>query len=1118
MPTAQPPQPENQYEIIEKELYAPEIEESIKQQEFLKRISDDLKTPDKRMIDSFIDIQNEIKTLTPEDQEKARKEIDDLIKKLISEQLKEAQLETPDQIKQAINEAANEIRAIIEEQPENAAESTSRGETLNAEKLKAQKFIEKPSFEALMDNLDLIEDENIKRQILLINILRTEARKKQEEFGERWEYVEEIDGKYCWVIDKETAKADRQRGFRREAAYGNHLEKKKLTSSKIELTVDEENAYKQWIEAREGNKEIFEKVLDDIANFEFDRKKSLPEQAEEFWKKLSAEQKQTFAAREKLLTQDNKPKEEECKIKIRAYINSVFGARGKYEFIENEYISDAEKKNIIDNIDEVETILEELAKDEAGVPPVSGVESGTESAAETAERTAEQVSLYEMAKKLLDVVMKNGGETPEEKLLYLKYQHLRGLRGREVHKTNIRMVYFLQYIIKQHENGQTANLKMTEKGWEVNSEEKWKPVEHPKEFEKDLITYKEVLQFLKTNEETKNLTSGELRRMLKKICENYMDYQDNPETHKNKPEYKMLKSIKEHFKDNIADLLQYIYKALIFFEQTEIKLNKVKFTEVEVSQKVKGTPDIAEEDLNIFRKHYADRRRTLRKFLDRISKSPGAQMTDLEEARSRYTNAYRTRITHNVTADDTLNNMAFNTDADKAVYKTAVRNKVVGELLDERRKLLSTEVELQRGSAWEKLKTFWRKHPIWRLGISGALLGSTIAFLGTPLAIPFILAKAGWLGMNTQIAWEGGWETIQQKFGATRSRFGINVPAMDENEARRRLAAHTTLSTGRLPGYTAPPNVAQASLQQFYGGGAGEQIWNRYKEHIDAKIDAALGALGQQATKEQIVLAAIQTGLDEEAKFMQEVEARERYIRKTDIIKKVSGLAFGLAVAGYSLFADLAHLKETAVVKEAAEAKAAVASAASHPAAPTGPVDTGADDVFGGSTEAGNPLPSEPMPVEPVAPVTPVTPEPITPEPVPVEPSPVPVEPVAPVTPDVIPPHGDITFKMIDSMPGDPDPGVYQAMPYKLEMNASQATELREYMLHRHTLSGMEKLNLFLDRPGIIDSHGAFQSGINFVKPGEEFIIPDAGSFVDKIFNIMGGSVPKNEIIRRLAS
>ncbi|HBB02576.1 MAG: hypothetical protein US89_C0014G0016 [Candidatus Peregrinibacteria bacterium GW2011_GWF2_38_29] len=913
------------------------------------------------------------------------------------------------------------------------------------------------------------------RQNLLkhIAVLRKLAREEQNSPNNiaRWDKVVELGGQPHWQTVPGKFEAW-QRGYEGDALLGQKI----TTTKKIRLDASEEAAYNQYKLNLNADRGRYYGVLNKIASISIDADKAkspsgpayVKDEAYKFFmdpSKMNPDEQRAFARYENLY-KDGSYTLDECVQRVYEYLSEIFGTKGV--FIERTLpLTKQEKEKVLDDLDTSEDVIEELYK---------MINAPTSGSAAPSLVGPFDIDFLEDLKKTIAECGKYNRD------YYVKYMALRVKLSPDKRVADVMMLHAISYLLQLARDGKADNVQghKDASGLDIGFEPAnrvWNTSDSPDEFKKDMATYREFMKYMR--QEFPGETPGKLRARLRKMCEEFR---------KEGSEGKgLLDTLIAKYKTGgvpsteIAEIL----KALMLFEKTPVDIKALEYSETEDSSvDIREQKDVMDDDLNKSRENYAKARREIRKWRSR--------KFNIDTERTNYTDIFRRRILHNVSADAGLKGMPYGAPAERELFKDALRAKIVSELIDERKTLLGKEVELQSTTRWEKFKTFWRQHPVARLGISGALLGATglaVAFAGAPVAVPLIALKAGWLGVNSQIAWEGNWEFMQQRFGATRGNkpfgltrlHGVTVGSMTEEESRKRLAAHTTLATGRQPGYKPHASVSPAAgLPTFYGGILAEDIWKRHRFHVDTAIKTAIDKLPITSTKEEFMNEALKVGMEKEMEFIKEVEKREKHIRTTDIIKKLSGVLLGALVAGYSLASDL-------------------------------PKTTPAPTPAPGPTPGPAPTPG-PHPAPGPAPVVP-PPEPtVVPPPEPVTPGPIPGP-----TPGPVP--ADLTFKMIDSMPGDIDPGVLQAMPFKLGLSGSEASQLQTYIANHNVLGGMESLNPFVTgRPGITDVHGAFQEGVNFVKPNEVFKIPDAGNFVNEVVRITGGRLSPAEIARRLAS
>ena len=886
-------------------------------------------------------------------------------------------------------------------------------------------------------------------KLRLVAILKKAAREEQAAVpeGSRWERakvtVRNVGGKkrYFWK--------NWMRGWSDEANLG---DKPKYTSRDIpvELTDDECVSFLKCENVREKKESgfgiIFNRILGKIACIKPAKNESTKAKAKAFYETLSEEEVKAFAQAEGCLNENGEADEPKLLQRIELYINALSDHPGYFEET-SEKITDLEKGKLLDHLDEVQGVIEELAQFEADHAGelTSGSESGTESEFESGSESGTQGSehkepdVYATAKRMYEVIRLQGQTgNAGDKMLYLKYLHFRNKLDPSL-KDNVIMLYFLQYILQQHEKGITANLKHNGKGWVPNEEELWSVNEegNREHFQEDLRQYKEVMDFLRKNGDWKK-DSKQLRANLKKICENYED-----ETALNEDQKKIYAALKKQFPGDIKDRLKYIYKVIIFIEKTPVDIKRLKFQEGKVKPKDQEPPPPEgpreSTDLDIFRRYYATRRRSINKFGDR------PDQRDVDESRDRYFKEMRGAFTKD------LKNQFKGKRLDTPAERAALSQALVDMLTHERKALLQTEMELQRPATWEKFKTWWRQHPMLRLGISGGLLaGSLLTIPFAPAAtLGFVVARGAFNAVSSNVLIEGAWEGIRNRWGKTKNVKTADIGTMSEANVMEALAAHSTLATSQKPGYDGtdrriPPNAVQTpqDLFNFSSQPAERQrtaieVMERHNELLREGINNTIQSL-PNATPDQIIALAMSYAMQKEADLMRATEAREHEIRKNNVKKKLTALIGALTIGALSI-------------------------AATWPDKP--------------------PVPPAPGP-----------------GPVPPAPGPGPVP-------------GASYFTMPESIPGDSDPGLYQALKWKLGLSQSEYMAiqrdpaiLRE--LGKTTLPG----NLADATRSMVDSKGAVQTGLNFVHGGDKFEITPA--LLNNLSRITGDT-PAN-ILRRL--
>jgi|GEM_PF-6375366 len=915
----------------------------------------------------------------------------------------------------------------------------------------------------------------------LILVLKKTARAAQEDASERFEKVVEQGGKYYWNTVPGKFEAW-QEGYEGNALLG---EKPIVKLQRKELSDADKAKYEAYKNNRETERGEFYKILDDIAAIKIDAARAasdttgdyIKDEAHKFFNNLPQVKQKIFARFEQLLHHGSYDPEL-CIKRVLSYLNAIFGTRGK--FVEdNETLGQEESKEILEKLDLAENIAAQLLK--------------------TMPSPQQDMHVF---LELLKKAISSCGE--EEKSLYLKYVHLRGVLADNDKTADSTMLYCIDCMLQLRNNGMTSNVSIGSEGCRP-SRGTWKVKDHIDEFNRDMAIYREFMAFMR------NLypedTPGVLREKLKKMCEEYRKSGSEGERL-----YKELSDKNTGMKNFSDTMIAELYKALLLFEKTPINIKRIKFIEAPEDSEGYGRcvdptcttpdvpPDIPDNEMENFRDDYARRRRGLRAFFIRHTKNQ-----DLIDSRTAYITAYRQRITHRVFANGELNAMAIDTEEARRNFMTSVRRAVVRELLQERRLLFAREIEVHRVSQWQRLKTWFRRHPYWRLGVgAAATTGFLIASVaGAPVAtVPFALARmAMW-----QIGWEGGWEAMQNTLGKTRTerpwrgilrRFGITRPSiMGADEARERLAAHTTLAIGTRSRNEMRETIG--NLSDFYNGQTGAELWARYTRHLNTTIDRALRNLPDTATRQEIINEAINTAIREETVFMKDVESRERHMRMTDALKKITGFATGFMLFGGSLFAGKpeqpAHPPQ--LPKKPIEDNTVYTPEPPPPPEPPEPpyptISNTDAEAAGVSHAAGPSIPDGSNAASQGV-----------------------VDTGAGVASGNIPDH--LTFRMVDSIPGDPDPGVLQALPYKLGLTPDEAHQLHSYLAHGQ-MDKIEQANGFLARPGIIDAYGHTRSGIDFIKPAEELTIPDGKSFIEAVQNITKGRLSADEIMKRLSS
>jgi hypothetical protein len=529
-----------------------------------------------------------------------------------------------------------------------------------------------------------------------------------------------------------------------------------------------------------------------------------------------------------------------------------------------------------------------------------------------------------------------------------------------------------------------------------------------------------------------------------------------------------------------VDKLKYIAKFIrAENDWKKIKLKVIRFVE---GQNPIPPPE-PPADLDFFRRHYADRRRSLGKFLDRADDAKGR---DVDEARDRYTTQYRNFLTAHLQTAFAGRNLNLPEE------KQNLARAVVDAISNERRALLQTEIELQRKPLWEKFKTFWRKHPVARMGISAGLLTSSIvlASASAPLAVGAAVAFAGWNALSTNIGIEGLWEGVRNRFGRTRNRSNAQINTMGEQEVRERLASHSTLITSQKPGYDntdhrLPPNAVQQFRDLFNFNSypvarreTAEAIWNRQNEIMNAAVLTVLTALPAGSPPNVVIATAVTEAMNREIALMQETENRENAIRRNNIYKKLTALAGGLIVGGLTLWATLPHQ--------------------APPAPHTGPTPAPGTAPTPTPTHAPGTTPGVP-PAPAQGPALTTTPG---------------VPPTTPTVPPVAPsatPSGDLYFTMPESIPTDVDPGLFQALAYKLGVPPSTMNDpsLLHMFSNVHANAGLADTSRTM-----IDAYGHTQTGLNFLHGGDKLQLSQ--DIINRLSTLSGKSA--TEVIQRITS
>jgi hypothetical protein len=233
----------------------------------------------------------------------------------------------------------------------------------------------------------------------------------------------------------------------------------------------------------------------------------------------------------------------------------------------------------------------------------------------------------------------------------------------------------------------------------------------------------------------------------------------------------------------------------------------------------------------------------------------------------------------------------YGTEAEKAPGRQALAQLIVKKILYERRQLLNAEIKNQSASHYEKFKTWWRKHPMWRMAGAVAICG-TACMLGAPMIGYAALA----LGRAA-----GTFMATESIFESVRNRMTGRLAGNDKNA---RLARFTSLGLSMRPGYGAAPTANpddKAYVKDVYGGVGMPNIGDYreresqllWQEQRNSVLEtAAENAMKNSTTREDAIHKGIKAALEEEEKFMLAVEHQEKILRTTNIIKKsLAGLA-----------------------------------------------------------------------------------------------------------------------------------------------------------------------------------------------------------------------------------
>lgn len=961
---------------------------------------------------------------------------------------------------------------------------------------------------------NLIGEEDA-QNLFLLGYRREVARKAEE--NKRWKKVIKIKDKFYWP--------DKKRGWESDdALIGEDLYKGRLKRGEelAELTGTEITEYESWLDRQKEQKVRVKEILDYIAGLSIAENADLAEEARKIFDTLmdpvpddptsptsvaDAKEREknfiAFAEQGNCLDASGKPDKEACKRRLRVYGQYLHGKLGHFEEME-EKISAVERDKILDNQETAVSILEDL-KDEMGKPDI-----------------------YETAEKLYEIIKYNAqgeGMDGEDKKIYIQYIHLRDTKFPvALRKDNLTMLQFLQAILKQKQNPKTNNLKEGDNGWELAEE--WNIEDSDANriaFATDMHRYKEVMGFLKEQEKRKPETSQKTEKQLRTILEHLAKNYKKPES-LNEEQKAYYKELEGEFPD-ILDKLRYVYKAIIAMK--EVDINKMKFIESSTEPPPEQTDPIDET-----RNKYAELRRKLSLF--RGSKKAYEEINQAGDgAREKYLKSWRKKVEQNVTVDPQVRGLSF-LSINRDTSKQIIAQKIVEKVLEERKALLTKEIELQqtgKNSAWEKFKTMWRKHPIARLCM-GVGIGAA-GLVSSSLTVPAIIGMAGLRFVGGMVTVEGIWEGLRNRFTGMRKK-GANADM-------EKLAAFTTLATSTKPGYAGmPPPAGPGGPRQMYEElmpiyaqpGVTQMTGYREKAYKDLGeknqemlIQTALTAMKTHGDKTKAIAAGLNAVMAKETEFLKAVEEREKWLMWDNFRKKLSAGGIGLLWGGSKLL-DLA---ETPPPKPPVpEPKPPVPHSPGPGPGPIEPPPPGPGNVPG-PTPGHRPVPPGPTP--PPGPVPPI-PHPPTPGPSPFpptpDPNPSPFPPVPhppgqdlpPVDPNLLDPGigKDYGFlKIPASIPGDVDPGVIQSFQHNLDLSK---TEWKDFLKSVGGLGKLKESMMTLpanqDVAGRVWNLSDGQLLKNWNAVGNHELLALRPNMTEKLYNVVKGRMTFDEMLRKL--
>jgi len=394
-----------------------------------------------------------------------------------------------------------------------------------------------------------------------------------------------------------------------------------------------------------------------------------------------------------------------------------------------------------------------------------------------------------------------------------------------------------------------------------------------------------------------------------------------------------------------VDKLKFIYKYLLSKATfDDIPLQVINFKEED--EEYEHPPQVK---LDVARGEYAKLRRTLNRFFVMKDKKPFRPAADkeLDASREIYTQASREYIKNILRASFAPY------DTNLPEVKVQMAQAVAGLLSEERRKLLQLEMQLQQPERWERMKTWWRRQSKLRT-VAGVLLVTGAAgasIMGAPvIGSGLLMTSAVMSGFGTSVLIDSIWDRMRNwrpdwlggdlhplndeqvgsvsKDAVTREHVeDKTISGLEDVGVLKKLAAHSTHITNHRsePKRVSSQLMSNEKLFQFDGNtperqASGVHLLNCYNRIVERGVLNRINGTPTGQTTDKIIAEALceAYGKDvpngpimnnREEALLIATEKRERSIRWSNIAKKVAALIGGTVVGALGVSHALDSIK-----------------------------------------------------------------------------------------------------------------------------------------------------------------------------------------------------------------